>query len=208
MVCSERSLVVGWVALLASSVTAAAQESQDGRAVVPGSGYVTVYRDPGMRGPAVAVERAEPRFDIAFPIRSINVRSGLWQFCGEPYFRGQCSVFDSSQRNLTNRLPNNGIIRSIRPIRLTGAPVLPGPGSPGGGNPGPALRGSTAEFFTQPREGGQRVLGCQRGSATAACIQAAANAFCQRRGWTRAQHRRGETLRGRVYLMDVLCTRT
>lgn len=189
--------------------------ARDERAVIPGSGYATVYRDPGMRGPAVAVQRAEPRFEIAFPIRSINVQSGLWQLCGERNFRGQCAVFDSSQRNLTNRLPNNGFIRSIRPIRFTGpgpgpgpGPGYPNPGFPGGGNPGPSLRGSTAEFFTQPREGGQRVLACLRGSASAACIQASANAFCQRRGWTRAQHQRGETQRGRVYLMDVLCTRT
>lgn len=67
---------------------------------------------------------------------------------------------------------------------------------------GGSLRGMAAEFFPAPAERGGRVLSCVSGAA--ACAQDSARRFWGARGWPAVGQ---ETVGGRNYLADVLCTR-
>jgi hypothetical protein len=64
----------------------------------------------------------------------------------------------------------------------------------------------SAEFFRAPSSNGQRVISCPQGSA--ACAADSADRYCRERGWTASSYERQETVAGRNYLADVLCTRT
>jgi len=66
-----------------------------------------------------------------------------------------------------------------------------------------------AEFFPAPGgRDGRRLLSCENGGATANCAAATADRFCKSIGWSGSASQRQETVNGRVYLADVLCTRT
>ncbi|MGK6354698.1 hypothetical protein ACMGDH_05660 [Sphingomonas sp. DT-207] len=65
-----------------------------------------------------------------------------------------------------------------------------------------------AEFFTAPAQGGQRIRACNRGSASANCAAATADAFCRARGWNGSAREAMQTIGRQVYLADVLCTRS
>jgi len=94
-------------------------------------------------------------------------------------------------------------VASARPARSGGGGGPGGPGAPGREQ---SLRGMSAQFFVQPSEGGRRVPSCASGAAN--CAAQAADRFCVSRGWTAASYERQETVAGRIYLTDVLCTRT
>lgn len=161
----------------------------------------TIYRDILYRGPAVAVSRADPNVRLAWPVTSIRVARGNWQLCSEPNYRGTCFSTSASNPNVIGRLGRMNQLRSIRPMPGGGGG---GPGSAGGRS----LRGMAAEFYPAPEWGRSRVIACQRGSATAACAAATADQFCRNAGWTASARESMETVNRRVYLADVLCTRT
>jgi len=172
-----------------------------------GSMEATIYRDPNYQGPAVAMSRADPDLRLAWPVYSIRVTRGAWQLCSEPNYRGQCVTLTQSRPVLSGSFGRGNVLRSIRPLGADPNPGA-GPGGPGIGNPGPSLRGMAAEFFPRPMDGRGRVPACERGSATAACASRTADQFCRNRGWTAAARQAMETENRRVYLADVLCSRT
>lgn len=161
-----------------------------------------IYRDAGYKGPAVNVTQAQSNLGLAFRINAIRVRSGEWQLCERPNFAGNCRVFDKD----TALLGLRGIeVQSMRPL---------GWGSGGGGQqpvePGrnPNLRGMAAQFFAAPATRGYRVEACEYGSATQSCAKRTADRFCADMGWRASARQALETVRGRVYLADVLCSNT
>lgn len=162
----------------------------------------TIYRDIRYRGPAMAVSRPDPDVRLAWPVTSVRVARGNWQLCSEPQFRGTCFTTMASDPNIIGKLGRLNQLRSIRPVPGGG-----GPGGPGGGG-GRSLRGMAAEFYPAPEWRGSRVLVCQRGSANAACAAATADEFCRSAGWTASAREALETVSRRVYLADVLCSRT
>ncbi|WP_448660346.1 beta/gamma crystallin-related protein [Sphingomonas sp. CJ99] len=167
-----------------------------------GGPEATIYRDLNYRGPAMAVQEAQPNLRLAWPVTSIQVTRGRWQLCAEPNFRGNCITVDRSEANIAGRLGPRSQLGSIRPIRAGGG------GGGDTGNPGPSLRGMAAEFFPAPRRFGERIPACPRGNATAQCAAETADAFCRQRGWTGSARQALETVSRRVMLADVLCTRT
>ena len=70
---------------------------------------------------------------------------------------------------------------------------------------GRSLRGMASEYFPDPALNGRRIE--VPGGSGNGMINAANN-FCSRAGWTRSAYQRLETVRGRVYLADVLCVRS
>jgi len=161
----------------------------------------TIYRDPNFQGPAMAVQRAQPDLRLAWPVYSVRVARGAWQLCSAPNFQGNCVTVTRNEPNISGRFGRGNVLRSIRPISN-------GPGGPVVGNPGQSLRGMAAEFYPKPMDGRSRVLACQRGSATANCAAQTADQFCRAHGWTASAREAMETEARRVYLADVLCTRT
>jgi len=163
----------------------------------------TIYRDVAFNGPAVAVSQSNADLGLAWPVNSIRVRSGRWQMCERPNFRGDCRTVDSDTRMLGTLL--RGIpIQSIRPI---------GPGGNGGGpvppvTPDQSVRGRFAEFHTAPQANGARILSCRNGNSTANCAARTADAYCVSIGWNGAAAQHQETIGRDVYLADVLCVRS
>ncbi|MFN7176156.1 MAG: beta/gamma crystallin-related protein [Thermaurantiacus sp.] len=165
---------------------------------------VTVYRDTGFNGPAVAISRDDPNLRMGFTINAIRVRGGTWELCSGVRFRGQCITVARDTPNLRNSFNWPGPLNSIR---LVSAPQPPDTRPPPPGS-AQSLRGMAAEFFPAPALMGRRVLACRIGSATAACARQSAEEFCRAVGWNYARHALMETVSRQVYLADVLCTRS
>lgn len=164
----------------------------------------TIYRDVNYRGPAVAVSGATPDLALAWPVTSVRVASGRWQLCSGTNYRGNCITLTASTANITGRLGPQSRLGSIRPLSGGGS----GGGGGGAGDHGPSLKGMAAEFYRAPVLRGARVEACARGSVTANCAAQTADNFCRSAGWTASARESMETVGRRVYLADVLCSRT
>ncbi len=188
-------------AALAIGVTASAV-GQDDRRLDPVE--ATIYRDIAFNGPAVAVSGNRPNLGLAWPVNSIRVRSGRWEMCERPQFRGRCTTVDRDTPMLGSVV--RGIpIQSIRPVG--------GNGGGGGGNQDPpannqTVQGTFAQFHTQPQMNGRRIRACTTGSATANCAARTADEFCRINGWNGSAREHLETVGRDVYLADVLCVRS
>ena len=88
---------------------------------------------------------------------------------------------------------------STPPVALQAAPALAAPSAVG-----QQLRGQTAEFHLTPTAGGQRI---QVSPATTEEAARRADSFCYAIGLRRSAYESLETVDGKVYLTDVLCTR-
>ena len=163
----------------------------------------TIYRDMGYNGPAVAMSDSNPNMGLAWPVNAIRIRAGVWQLCEQRNYRGRCRTYNVDT-------PMLGSLRRgvpVQSIRLLGG------GGGGGWNPGEPgnnqnLRGNFAQFYTQPSMNGYRVESCPGGNASASCAARNADAFCRSVGWNGSAREHQETVRGRVYLADVLCVRS
>lgn len=156
-------------------------------------GEITFYSDIAFRGQSFTVTGPREILRLPFTVRSARVAPGdRWTVCTEIRYRGRCNEVDETQGNIAWR------VRSARP--LSGGGTVPGNGQ--------SLRGMASEYFHQPSDGRGRVLSCAYGAATASCAAQTADQFCRSRGWTASSYERQETVQGRVYLADVLCTRT
>lgn len=190
---------VGVLAITTLSQPGFSQDDRIYRPTAPPEAII--YRDAGYNGPAVNVSQAQPNMGLAWRVNSIRVRSGRWELCERTNFRGTCRSYDSDNAMLGNLL--RGVtVQSMRPV-----------GGGGGGGPevpgnNPSLRGMAAEFYPAPAQNGRRILACVRGSATANCAATPADRFCEALGWTASARESMETVSGRVYLADVLCSRT
>lgn len=185
--------------IVAAGMSGATAQEAEERGIYGNSAEATVYRDAGYNGPAVTVTRAEYNMGLAWKVQSVRVRSGKWQLCEEPNFRGSCWTIDRDS-------PMFGSAFKGRPVQS--ARPIGGSGGSWGNEPGrnPSLRGMASEFYPAPARGGYRVLACPTGSATSSCAQRSANEFCSAMRWRRSARQMMETVRGQVYLSDVLCT--
>lgn len=157
----------------------------------------TIYRDAAYNGPAVYANAARPNLGLVWRVNSIRVKSGSWQLCERPNYQGRCVTFQQDTPMI--RLNQGEVFQSMRPL---------GWQPPAPGTPGPSLRGMAAEFFTAPARNGQRVLACSHGRATSSCAARTADQFCRAQGWVGSAREAMQTVNRRVYLADVLCTRT
>ncbi|TCD04121.1 hypothetical protein EYB45_09420 [Erythrobacteraceae bacterium CFH 75059] len=158
------------------------------------SGELVLYSDIGFRGQTFVITGPRENVRVPFRVRSAQVAAGdTWEICPQTRYRGACNTVIDSQGNIA------WTVQSARPSRQSGGLAPANPAS---------LRGMTAEFFPQPSDSAGRMLSCERGSASAACAAQSADRFCRTRGWTAAAYERQETVGGRNYLADVLCTRS
>ena len=188
----RKIIVTALVALMVLPVGAAAQRA----------GELTLFSEIGFRGRSYVVTGSRSSILLFFTVRSARVAPGeAWEVCSSVGFRGQCNVVRESQGNVAWQVSS---VRPSRAVQLP-APVPPMPG-PVPAPIGQSLRGMSAEFFPQPADGTGRVLSCASGAAS--CATDAANRFCQMRGWTGSVYERQETVAGRIFLADVLCSQT
>lgn len=161
----------------------------------------TFYRDLNFNGPAVFVNEPKANLQLNWRVNSIRIRSGQWQLCERPNFRGTCRTYDRDTIMLGTPLRGREV-QSMRPLNWwPGNPTVPGNN--------PSLRGMASQFYPTPAQNGYRVLACDRSSsAGASCAAATADRFCEAMGWRASARELLETVNGRVYLADVLCSHT
>jgi hypothetical protein len=190
------------VAML-SGLTAGAVAQTDKMAPI-GQGEATIYRDVGFRGPAVFVGEAKSNLGLAWPVRSIRVRTGLWELCARTRYRAPCVRVSADEPDLRNVSRLLYAVQSMRPLGVPSIqpPVLPDPPA------GTSLRGMSGEFFPAPGRNGYRILSCPNGGSTANCAAQTADNFCKSFGYGGSASQTQETVYNRVYLADVLCTRS
>lgn len=160
----------------------------------------TFYRDVNFNGPAVYVNEPKTNLQLNWRVNSIRIKSGQWELCERPNFRGTCRTYDRD--TIVLGTPFRGReIQSIRPTGWWQNPHVPGNN--------PSLRGMAAQFYPAPAQNGYRIPACERGgSATAQCAASTADRFCAAMGWRHGARQSMETVAGRVYLADVLCSNT
>lgn len=195
---TKTRLMLAAVAGLAIAATAAAQTDK----MAPiGQGEATIYRDVGFQGPAVFVGEAKSDLQLNWPVRSIRVRSGTWELCARTRFRSPCARVSADEADLRRVSRLLYAIQSMRPVGYA-PPVQPDPPA------GTSLRGMSGEFFPAPGRNGYRILSCPNGNSTANCAAQTADNYCKSLGYGGSASQTQETVYSRVYLADVLCTRT
>lgn len=191
-------LILASIILIGASAPAVAQDRMAPNA--------QLFSATDFMGRSLTVTRETPILQTSWRPRSIRMGGGSsWEVCEQRHFMGRCAILTGSSTNLASQL---GITRigSIRPARSI--PPNPGPGPlPGPGDGGQSLRGMAAEFFPAPESRGRRIDACDTQGGSAACITREAENFCRSMGYVSARNRAAQTIRGRIYLADVLCSR-
>ncbi|MFN3989959.1 MAG: beta/gamma crystallin-related protein [Erythrobacter sp.] len=196
---STKRLAILAGGLLASSIITVATAQSDKMLRPEPAPEAIIYRDMGHQGPAVNVSQPQPNLGLAWRVNAVRVVSGEWQLCESANYRGRCRVVNRDTPMLVN--PVRGMmVQSMRPVGY----FVPG-GEPGDNA---SLRGMAAEFYPKPALRGYRVPACTSGGATSACAARSAAQFCASMGWNRSTRQAMETVRGQVYLADVLCSNT
>lgn len=181
---------IGILAMLGSLATA--QQSTS----VPVKG-ATIYRDGGYRGPAVFVDGDRPDLGLAWPVNSVRVSGGRWILCEKTQYRGKCRTIDADTPMLGSML--RGVtIQSMRPEWTSGIGI-------GVEANDQVVRGTFAEFHTQPASRGYRIPACPTGRATANCAARTADNYCRSIGWNGSAREHMENVGRVAYLADVLC---
>ena len=190
-------------ALLASATLAAAATAwaQTDKMAPIGRGEATIYRDLNFQGPAVFVGEAKENLGLAWPVRSIRVRSGTWELCARTRYRAPCVKVSADEADLRRVSRLLYAVQSMRPTGYA-PPVQPDPPA------GTSLRGMSGEYFPAPGRNGYRILSCPNGNSTANCAAKTADTYCKSLGYGGSASQAQETVYSRVYLADVLCTRT
>ena len=189
-------IILASAALLALAAPAQAQDRMAPNA--------QLFSAPNYQGRSLTVMRDMSTIPATWSARSIRMGGGSsWEVCELPNFRGRCTVVSGSSANLQAQIGVSGV-RSIR--AASGAPTpLPQP-VPGGGG-GRSLKGMAAEFFPAPEYRGRRIDACDREGGSAACVARESDNFCKSVGYVRSKNGAAQTVGGRIYLADVLCTR-
>ena len=190
--------------LIAGGIAAAATASvaQTDKMAPMGRGEATIYRDTNFSGPAVFVGEAKTNLALRWSVNSIRVKSGTWELCARTRYRSPCITVSADEPNIRRFAPQMMMVQSMRPLGYA-PPVIEHPAA------GTSLRGMAAEFFPAPgNSNGRRVLACGYGSASANCAAETADSYCKSIGWAGSARQSMETVNSRVYLADVLCTRT
>lgn len=129
-----------------------------------------------------------------FVVKSIQIPpNSAWELCTGNTFTG-CKRFSQTKSSMVMT------VRSARPV----APPIPANATlsarPLAGSDA-SLRGLASEFFVMPQDNGNRIEVAANGG-----ILERATEFCRAHGWHVSAYAREQSIQGRRYLADVLCT--
>ena len=179
-----------------ASISLAAFVSGPAQSQAPGE--LTLYSGIGFRGQTYTMNGPRQFITIPFTVRSVRVAPGeRWILCSSGRYDGRCNGVSSNVANVAWTVRSGRPAAGATPVPLPPAPIVSG---------GRSLRGMTAEFFLAPANAGGRIRACASGGAD--CAAQRAESFCQSQGWNHARYSRQQTVAGRIYLADVLCTRS
>jgi hypothetical protein len=181
-----RSRISAIVAMLAAATPAAAQSNAE----------ATLYSRGNFQGGGMVLSGAREKMEPV-QVESLQLSPGTaWELCSGRTFTG-CKRFSESRKSMVMT------VRSARPIagaipESASASVEAGAAK----GSGASLRGLASEFFVMPDEGGSRV----EVGGTARALPQRATDFCRAHGWRESPYQREQSVGGRSYLADVLCT--
>ena len=159
-------------------------------------GELTMFGRGQYKGPNYSVAGASQSMRIPFAVKSVQIPAGqAWELCSGNTFTG-CKEFTQSDPSMVMN------VRSVRPVAARITTVDQSVGALVTG-PNPSLRGMASEFFVAPDTGGARI---EVPAGTSEAMSASARDFCRTRGWRYSVHARLQTLDGRTFLADVLCS--
>ena len=155
-----------------------------------------MYSQGRYKGSNYSVAGASQSMRVPFTVKSVQIPEGQsWELCSGNTFSG-CREFTKSDPSMVFN------VRSVRPV----APKITTVGQSVGSivtGPNPSLRGMASEFFVAPDTNGARI---EVPAGTSEAMSVSARDFCRSRGWRYSVHARLQTLEGRTFLADVLCS--
>ena len=157
---------------------------------------LTMFAKGRYKGATYSVSGASQSMRIPFTVNSVQIPEGqAWELCSGNTISG-CKEFTQSDPSMVMN------VRSVRPVaaRITTVDKAAGAVVTG---PNPSLRGMASEFFVAPDTNGARI---EVPAGTGEAMSVAAREFCRVRGWRYSVHARLQTLDGRTFLADVLCS--
>jgi len=155
-----------------------------------------MYSQGRYKGSDYSVAGASQSMRIPFTVKSVQIPQGQsWELCSGNTFSG-CKEFAASDPSMVMN------VRSVRPVAARITTVSQSVGAVVTG-PNPSLRGMASEFFVAPDTNGARI---EVTAGTGEAMTASAREFCRARGWRYSVHARLQTLEGRTFLADVLCS--
>lgn len=170
-----------------------------GAAEVP---QLTLFSDRFYRGDAQRFTADQPQLSAITP-QSLKIE-GRWELCSDSDFKGQCMEVDRNYP-VAAGLGSGFSLKSLRHLPAGGgagkpaASVIPG---------GTSLIGVASRYWTAPTYGRERILACPNGTSNFNCGHDTAEEMCRRAGYRSVRYWQLQTVDTRVYLADILCTRS
>lgn len=164
---------------------------------------LTLFPERFYRGAARVFTGDQRQISPAITPQSLSI-TGRWELCSGNDFQGRCIEIDRDYP-VEAGLGDGFTVRSARQL-------VPGQGA---GKPtagvqpgGTSVAGVASRYWPAPTYGSERILACPTGKASFNCAHDTAEDMCRRAGFRVVRYWQLQTVEGRVYLADILCTRS
>ena len=164
---------------------------------------LTLFSERFYRGDGQSFTAAQPRLPRAVAPQSLTI-TGRWELCSEAAFKGRCIEIDRDYP-VSAGLDSGFKVNSLRPLAPGEGAGKPAAGVTPGGT---SIIGVASAYWPAPTYGSERVLACPSGKANLNCAHDTAEALCRRAGYRALRYWQLQTVGTRVYLADILCTRS
>lgn len=176
------------------TVTAIAVAAASSSASAQTGGDAVIFSHALFKGASMTIS-GPTRSMGGFVAKSIQLPpNSAWELCTGNTFTG-CKRFSQSRSSMVMT------VRSARPV----APPIPASATLSAAQPltgsNASLRGLASEFFVMPQENGNRIEVTANGG-----VSERATEFCRGHGWHASAYEREQSVQGRRYLADVLCS--
>ena len=185
--------VVSALALLAGVAAAPAPENPK----------LTLFSERFYRGDSQAFTADQPRLAMPISPQSLAI-IGRWELCSGKDFEGRCIEIDRDYP-VEAGLGDGFAVRSLRQLVSGQGAGKPTAGVQPGGT---SVAGVASRYWPAPSYGHERILACPSGKPSFNCAHDTAEDMCRRAGYRVVRYWQLQTVDGRVYLADILCTRS
>ncbi len=172
-------------------------------APAPENPKLTLYGERFYRGESQSFTADQPRLAVPISPQSLSI-VGRWELCSGKDFDGRCIEIDRDYP-VEAGLGDGFTVRSLRQL-------VPGQGA---GKPtagvqpgGTSITGVASRYWPAPSYGRERILACPNGKPSFNCAHDTAEDMCRRAGYRVVRYWQLQTVDSRVYLADILCTRS
>ena len=164
---------------------------------------LNLFADRFYRGETQVFTADQPH--LATPLKPQSLRIiGRWEICNDDDFKGRCIEIDRDYP-VEAGLGEGFAVRSVRLLAPGQGAGKPTAGVQPGGS---SIAGVASRYWPAPTYGSERILACPDGKASFNCAHDTAEDMCRRAGYRVVRYWQLQTVEGRAYLADILCTRS